>query len=124
MRKYRCLSLHIFINIHMHTLTHIYTLIHTHTYTRALIYILGQRYTAHHDADQADTALACGPRILTFFLYLSDVEEGGETNFPMLNISVTPKKVFICFIFMLYLLLMPSAGLHFCVGLDFVTPPL
>ena len=39
---------------------------------------------------QAD--LACGPRILTFFLYLSDVEEGGETAFPMLGISVKPKK--------------------------------
>lgn len=33
-----------------------------------------------------------GPRILTFFLYLSDVEEGGETDFPILNISVKPKK--------------------------------
>ena len=31
--------------------------------------------------------LACGPRILTFFLYLSDVEEGGETKFPFLGHS-------------------------------------
>lgn len=36
--------------------------------------------------------MACGPRILTFFLYLSDVEEGGETNFPSLGIAVKPKK--------------------------------
>jgi prolyl 4-hydroxylase len=36
--------------------------------------------------------LSCGPRILTFFLYLSDVEEGGETVFPTLNIKVKPKK--------------------------------
>jgi len=36
--------------------------------------------------------LACGPRILTFFLYLSDVEEGGETAFPSLNIAVRPKR--------------------------------
>ena len=36
--------------------------------------------------------MACGPRILTFFLYLSDVEEGGETHFPLLGISVKPKK--------------------------------
>lgn len=36
--------------------------------------------------------LACGPRILTFFLYLSDVEEGGETNFPLLDIKVKPQK--------------------------------
>jgi prolyl 4-hydroxylase len=34
----------------------------------------------------------CGPRILTFFLYLSDVEEGGETAFPLLNLAVKPKK--------------------------------
>jgi hypothetical protein len=31
--------------------------------------------------------MASGPRILTFFLYLSDVEEGGETSFPQLGIS-------------------------------------
>jgi 2OG-Fe(II) oxygenase superfamily len=41
---------------------------------------------------RAQKNLACGPRILTFFLYLSDVEEGGETNFPVLGISVKPKK--------------------------------
>jgi prolyl 4-hydroxylase len=36
--------------------------------------------------------LACGPRILTFFLYLSDVDEGGETGFPQLNLYVKPQK--------------------------------
>jgi prolyl 4-hydroxylase len=36
--------------------------------------------------------MAAGPRVLTFFLYLSDVEEGGETYFPKLNISVKPHK--------------------------------
>ena len=35
---------------------------------------------------------AAGPRVLTFFLYLSDVEEGGETAFPLLGIAVKPKK--------------------------------
>lgn len=34
----------------------------------------------------------CGPRILTFFLYLSDVEKGGGTNFPQLDITVEPKR--------------------------------
>ena len=33
-----------------------------------------------------------GPRIVTFFLYLSDVEEGGGTNFPRLDLTFTPKK--------------------------------
>ena len=41
-----------------------------------LRYEKGQLYKPHHDADQDDVALACGPRILTFFLYLSDVDEG------------------------------------------------
>lgn len=34
----------------------------------------------------------CGPRILTFFLYLSDVEAGGGTNFPQLDITIEPKR--------------------------------
>lgn len=34
----------------------------------------------------------CGVRLATFFLYLSDVEEGGGTWFPQLNITGVPKK--------------------------------
>jgi hypothetical protein len=30
--------------------------------------------------------------ILTFFLYLSDVEEGGETEFPLIDLKVQPKR--------------------------------
>ena len=41
---------------------------------------------------RSQVSLACGPRILTFFLYLSDVEEGGETAFPTLGLAVKPKK--------------------------------
>ena len=33
-----------------------------------------------------------GPRILTVFLYLNDVEEGGGTNFDRYNITVLPKR--------------------------------
>lgn len=33
----------------------------------------------------------CGPRILTFFLYLSDVEAGGGTHFPKLGHTIEPK---------------------------------
>eukprot|EP00596_Hydrurales_sp_CCMP1899_P005889 CAMPEP_0119049508 /NCGR_PEP_ID=MMETSP1177-20130426/65056_1 /TAXON_ID=2985 /ORGANISM="Ochromonas sp, Strain CCMP1899" /LENGTH=228 /DNA_ID=CAMNT_0007026839 /DNA_START=506 /DNA_END=1192 /DNA_ORIENTATION=+ len=60
---------------------------------QVLKYNLGQAYNAHHDyGGGAQANLACGPRILTFFLYLSDVEEGGETAFPLLDIKVKPKK--------------------------------
>lgn len=37
-----------------------------------------QFYRSHHDSSMRDDTPP-GPRILTFFLYLSDVEEGGET---------------------------------------------
>jgi prolyl 4-hydroxylase len=76
-----------------------------------LKYELGQKYNIHHDYGADDVKLACGPRILTFFLYLSgksialsvalpfllcmgfvDVEEGGETAFPHIPLAVKPKK--------------------------------
>jgi hypothetical protein len=50
-----------------------------------LRYKKGQYYRTHHDMSSQDNELACGPRILTFFLYLSDVQEGGGTNFPRLG---------------------------------------
>lgn len=56
-----------------------------------LRYDLNQYYRAHHDTGHDEEKLACGMRILTFFLYLSDVEEGGETAFPTLGIAVKPK---------------------------------
>jgi prolyl 4-hydroxylase len=59
---------------------------------QVLKYELGQKYNVHHDFGYDDNAKPCGPRILTFFIYLSDVEEGGETNFPDLGIAVTPKQ--------------------------------
>lgn len=57
-----------------------------------LKYEVGQKYGLHHDLVDQQLMHRCGPRILTFFLYLSDVEEGGETSFPYLGISVKPKK--------------------------------
>jgi hypothetical protein len=33
-----------------------------------------------------------GCRILTVYLYLNDVEEGGGTNFPVLDLTVMPKQ--------------------------------
>lgn len=59
---------------------------------QVLKYEEGQKYRTHHDYGEGDKELACGPRILTFFLYLSDVPEGGETAFPSLDIAVKPKK--------------------------------
>jgi len=56
-----------------------------------LKYSVGQFYRTHHDMSERQTLIVAGPRILTFFLYFSDVEEGGETNFPRLGISVKPK---------------------------------
>lgn len=50
-----------------------------------------QFYRSHHDSSMRDDTPP-GPRILTFFLYLSDVEEGGETHFNKLGLSVKPKK--------------------------------
>jgi prolyl 4-hydroxylase len=46
----------------------------------------GQRYQTHHDHEGEDTQEAfSGPRVLTFFMYFNDVEEGGETHFPWVN---------------------------------------
>ena len=70
------------------------TLVPTENYEsfQILRYEVGQKYNMHHDYGHQQRLLACGPRILTFFLYLSDVEEGGETSFPDLGINVAPKR--------------------------------
>ena len=56
-----------------------------------LKYEKGQFYNTHHDYIPHQRERQCGPRILTFFLYLSDVEAGGGTRFPQLDITVMPK---------------------------------
>lgn len=45
-----------------------------------LRYEPGQFYNIHHDFIEMDVGRPSGPRILTFFLYLNDVEEGGGTR--------------------------------------------
>lgn len=59
-----------------------------------LKYEVGQFYRPHHDYIPHQQERQSGPRILTFFLYLSDVEVGGGTSFPDLAppITVYPKK--------------------------------
>ena len=51
-----------------------------------------QHYHLHHDFDHYEVPRQPGPRLATFFLYLSDVEEGGETHFPHLNLTFKPKR--------------------------------
>ena len=52
----------------------------------------GEYYRLHHDWIPEQLDAACGPRAFTFFLYLSDVDEGGGTHFPYLNLTVHPKR--------------------------------
>ncbi|XP_047262327.1 probable prolyl 4-hydroxylase 9 isoform X4 [Capsicum annuum] len=48
-----------------------------------LRYEIGQRYQSHYDAfDPAQYGPQKSQRVASFLLYLSDVEEGGETVFP------------------------------------------
>jgi predicted 2-oxoglutarate/Fe(II)-dependent dioxygenase YbiX len=58
---------------------------------QVLRYNLKEKYDVHHDGSE-DNHMPAGPRVLTFFLYLSDVEDGGETNFPALGVKVKPMK--------------------------------
>ncbi|KAL3793511.1 hypothetical protein HJC23_007251 [Cyclotella cryptica] len=55
-------------------------------------YLPGQFYQKHHDFTDGHERTLYGPRLLTFFLYLNDVEEGGGTEFADLNFVATPKK--------------------------------
>lgn len=57
-----------------------------------LRYERGQFYREHHD-QIAPRDSAWGPRLYTFFMYLSEVEEGGETSFTKLGpLTVAPRK--------------------------------
>jgi prolyl 4-hydroxylase len=56
-----------------------------------LEYTNDQFYRSHHDSSGVDKSVS-GHRILTFFLYLTDVEEGGETMFNKLDLKVKPKR--------------------------------
>ncbi|MEK4426835.1 2OG-Fe(II) oxygenase [Solibacillus sp. FSL K6-1523] len=57
-----------------------------------LQYTPGQEYKAHYDFFSSTSKLANNNRISTLVMYLNDVEEGGETFFPKLNLSVIPQK--------------------------------
>ena len=57
-----------------------------------LEYQKDQFYRMHHDSSSGSDDTPSGHRILTFFLYLSDVEEGGATRFSKLGLDVKPMK--------------------------------
>ncbi|TVX88068.1 2OG-Fe(II) oxygenase [Paenibacillus agilis] len=57
-----------------------------------LQYTPGQEYKPHHDFFAETSRASANNRISTLVMYLNDVEEGGETTFPMLNLSVFPNK--------------------------------
>ena len=60
---------------------------------RVVRYGEGEYYATHHDQTHfVDPPLAEGARVYTALLYLSTPEEGGETRFPDLNITVAPKR--------------------------------
>jgi prolyl 4-hydroxylase len=57
-----------------------------------LKYEEGQFYRVHNDYINTHKVHQPGVRILTFYFYLSDVDDGGGTHFPKLNLTVAPKK--------------------------------
>ncbi|XP_035709856.1 prolyl 4-hydroxylase subunit alpha-1 isoform X2 [Folsomia candida] len=82
-------------------------IVHVHTFRptgsenmQIAAYSPGGHYVPHTDAIFEEevkvtldpTEFLRGDRIITFMLYLSDVEEGGGTAFPLLNHFVPPEK--------------------------------
>jgi len=57
-----------------------------------LNYKPGQEYKAHHDYFSPHSKAANNNRISTLVIYLNEVEQGGETFFPELNIAISPQK--------------------------------
>jgi prolyl 4-hydroxylase len=60
------------------------------------LYEIGQEFKHHHDYFSGDGyinhCLASGQRTWTCMAYLNDVEEGGETDFPQIEVKFKPKK--------------------------------
>jgi prolyl 4-hydroxylase len=57
-----------------------------------LRYHKGFYYKAHNDNAGGQQGTYTGGRVYTAFLYLNDVEEGGETQFPRLKFKVKPER--------------------------------
>lgn len=52
----------------------------------------GQEYTPHYDYFYAVPYLVSNDRIATLIVYLNDGFSGGETEFPLLDLKITPKR--------------------------------
>ena len=57
---------------------------------QAVRYHGGEFYRPHHDYYNSCETWRSGNRHFTFLIYLNDVEGGGETSFPKLNITLNP----------------------------------
>jgi prolyl 4-hydroxylase len=55
-----------------------------------LNYKIGQEYKAHYDYFTSKNVE--NNRISTLIMYLNDVEEGGETIFPNLDLKISPRR--------------------------------
>jgi prolyl 4-hydroxylase len=64
--------------------------------TQGQLYLKDQYFNYHNDYFDGDGyinyCLASGQRTWTFMIYLNDVEEGGETEFPRINQKISPTK--------------------------------
>ena len=58
-------------------------------YVQILKYNVGQEFKKHHDFFRDEDK---NPRIATAITYLNEDFEGGETSFPLLNITIKPEK--------------------------------
>jgi prolyl 4-hydroxylase len=61
-------------------------------YLQLLKYTPVEFYKTHHDYLEFGRTRQSGARLITVFLYLNEVEEGGGTEFPDYDITVTPKR--------------------------------
>lgn len=64
---------------------------------QVLHYKVGAEYRPHYDyfpeeSGSQNYLKTGGQRVVTVIMYLNDVEEGGETIFPEITLSVTPRK--------------------------------
>ena len=57
-----------------------------------LKYEEGGHYEEHHDLIPTHVGERCGGRMLTFYVFLNDVEEGGELRFTDLDIEIKAKR--------------------------------